>query len=411
MAFNIWIGILAFLFVYNVPIAFLPISSSKIVVIILLVWSTFKGEIRIGKKSIKPVIWIIILIFYSFIVAILNSSGDYSLIYSEILFVINHTMGSLLFANVLYHYKKLSIRYILKMLVYIAVVQAIIIILMIVSASFYSIVANLSPLATRNSIYLRYGGARGYGLAQSITYDLAVVQSFALLFIVYLFPELRKNEPKLFTIYYLLICFSITVTGRTAFIGILLSILLKIVYTNKLSKRGVNRVVTTFGVGVIALSIGVNYLQNTSFYSNLIKYIFEFRISGGIASTSTGSNIIKMFDTFKTITWKSFIFGDGRYKGEGVYYYMNVDVGFFRQIYYFGMIGLVILLIAYWSIYKTTIRNVLDNRFKKMWVLFFIYVLIANIKGDFILGCGMAICEILLIYFASYSHKRLVENG
>lgn len=403
--FDFFIITCLFAFIYNFPVASLPISSSKIVVILLLFYTIYlsnKKKISLLKIKISPLFLIAILILYSIILVFYKNTNDYSLIYSLFLFVFNHFLGSYLLIIVIKNKKKLTRKYLYELLIKIIVIQSFIIIFMMFFDYFYEIIASISPLATRNSIYMRYDGARGYGLASSITYDLSVVQSFGLIFIAYLYPyENNLKKKYIYSFYYIVILISILVTGRTGLIGLVISIIIH--FSN--IKITLNNIIVFSSVFAFSFMLIMLFSDNV-FLENLVSsiknYVFEFLVNyqkNGSFSISTGDNLMAMYDYFiNNTSLSTLIFGDARYLGEGLLYYRNVDIGFFRQIYYFGLIGIGILLAIYNQTLQYAYKNSsLDKREKHLILFIYIYILISNIKGDILLGGGMIICIWLLI--------------
>lgn len=404
------IYILAFIFIYNVPFTNIPISGSKIAVLCLLCIIIFKSakgyKIKVKNSEIVVLELALFLTFYSIIIMLVNRSGDINIVYSCILLIFNHMLGAFLFTQVLKSNKMLTIENVMKILIVITTVQSVIILLMMLSQNFYNLISNLAYLPTRESLYLRYGGARGYGLAASITYDLGVVQSFSLLYLSY-FIQIKRRI--VHVILYILIVVSVLATGRTGLIGIILSIMYMLISDLKSQRKGMR---TLVGIFLILVCAGVYLMSSSdnSVISSMQEYIFEafnnYKETGEF-STATGSNIAKMFDSMTNYSLKTWIFGDGRYQGEGLYYYGNVDVGFLRHILYFGLAGSALLLLYYLNIFKRGLKLVKNNQIKIIWVLLFLYLIIAHIKGDFLLGCGMGISTILILFYTFVEEKTL----
>ena len=404
---KILIPIMTFLFIYNVPFTGIPVSSSKIMVLAFLVMLLFdsNGKLSFNRDEIITFILGIVLILVSVLAMVLNATNDTSIVYSSFLLVVNNMLGAFLLVKILKRKMMLSLDYVFNLLITIAVVQAIIMILMMIYEPAYRFIADLAFLETRDSIRMRYGNARGYGLASSVTYGLGVVQSFSMFFLA---RDLQKERKLRHIIYYLLIVVSILVTGRTALIGIVLSIVYLLMTDTKAEKKGLRRF---SGIVIIAVMTGI-YLSlgaaENGLISSIQAYVFEsannFNNTGHF-STITGTNIIKMFDSMKAYSLKTWIFGDGLYKGEGLFYYGNVDVGFLRHILYFGIIGCIFVFVFYFYCYKKGLKYIVDPFFKKMWVLIFLYMIIAHVKGDFLLGNGMGISLVMILYFTIIEMK------
>jgi hypothetical protein len=408
---DILIHILAFLFVYNIPFVGIPISSSKIVVIILLLYTIFHRIVYYKKEWFKIVAFLIILILYSIFIMIINESKDMSILYALILFIVNHFLGAFLFVQLLKRTNKLNKNYIIRLFIILAFVQALFILLMLLFSGFREICFSITSIE-RESLLKRYNGIRGLGMASSVTYDLGVIQSFALIFIIYkmISNKLSRKQIYFYITAYIAIFISVCVTGRTGFIGVLFSIFLSVSYISndrKKEKNKILRIITHGGLIVIlSIIIAFSFLGKDKVLKishNISVYAFEMIYSyeeTGSFSIGTSKNLIKMVENFSNISPKSFLIGDGRYKGEGILYYKHTDIGFFRQIYFFGIVGTLLIVYMYLYIFKRmsiTVAN--DKYFKKVIFLIGIYYFISNIKGDFLIGCGNAISILLILYF------------
>ena len=116
---------------------------------------------------------------------------------------------------------------------------------------------------------------------------------------------------------------------------------------------------------------------------DLVKWAFElfinFRDNGSFESDST-NQLAEMYifpDTFKT--W---MVGDGRSLSKYGGFYMGTDVGYFRSIYYWGIIGTVIYLVIQYKLCKLFVRNN-DSRITNTYILFFFVTLIVYMLKDF----------------------------
>lgn len=406
-------GLVIFTYVYNIPFTNMPISGSKIVVLMLLMYLTVKrNHIVLQQPKQKLVVLVFLVLFYSELIRCINSSSDLSISYTLVLFLVNHIVGSMLIVVLLKSQGKLTIEDMARMLVWIATAQAILILLTILSGDIYRWVADFARLETRNSIYQRYNGARGYGLAASITYDLAVVQSFSLIFIVYLMQRTKKKIR--YAAAYLLIVISIVVTGRTGVIGIFLSGL----YYLKVNRKNTHKLLLYMLLVLAIVILGgicIFYTHTEEgILSSVRAYFFESIdnfIQTGRFSSATSDNLLVMVKSMRGVSLKTWLIGDGWYKGEERLYYKNVDIGYFRHIYYFGLIGCILVFLIYYYIYKKGLQSCRDRDFCLVWKTLFFYLLLAHFKGDFVLACGMGISVVMLLFLTLLEVKTENEKS
>lgn len=341
----------------------------------------------------------------------INGSKDMSILYAFVLFIINHFLGSLLFIQLLKRTNRLNKNYIIRLIIVLAFIQALLILLMLLFPGFRDVCFSLTAIE-RESLLKRYNGIRGLGMASSVTYDLGVIQSISLILISYkvVNSKLEKKDSYFYIITYITIFISICVTGRTGFIGVLFSVFLILSYImydrKKYKGKFFKIIIRGFIIVFIIAAVSFWILGKEKVLiicDNVSKYAFEMIYSyeeTGSFSIGTSENLIKMVKNFSNINLKSFLIGDGRYAGEGIFYYKGTDIGFFRQIYFFGIIGVLQLLLIYFYIFKNIQSSLESDRYLKISFLFIeIYYFIANIKGDFLISCGSAISMLLIFYF------------
>lgn len=364
-----------------------------------------------------------LLIIYSFFLLIAKRTYDFSLFYSELLFVIEHLLGAFTMVFLLAKIGKRDHDSIMLMLVNIITVQAIIMLLSVVYPDMKNLVFSILKEDTRMLINERYGGFRGVGLAASTTYDLAVLQSIGLMII----PLLLKVQMKgLFFFKYVVILLSVLISGRTGFIGIIFSFILILLSCigrklTILSKTVIIRLWKSCMYGFCILSIIV--LLCYKFISPdlkfmideyIIPYAFEMFISYEETGTMETHSSNYLVEWYSNIPHTDVVFGDGRYVDpfDEQFYYMGMDAGFLRHYFYFGLIGTFFLMLIYGKIFSRLLsfsrRNLLLFAF---YVFLIIYFILAHVKGDFLLGSNMNVKFLLLLYCSYYLSTYLNEKN
>lgn len=165
--------------------------------------------------------------------------------------------------------------------------------------------------------------------------------------------------------------------GRTGMIvsTIILVILLPLLY--KTNKSFVIKFITILGVGlvlIICLSFFVDRVRQW------VVWAFEFIINyikyGQIRTASTDL-LIDMFD--RDFSLRTILVGDGLYTVDGVYY-QKVDIGLFRNIYYFGLLGTIPLYIAYLTNLKEFIWT--EKNKVALTIIFMVLTIVFELKGE-----------------------------
>lgn len=127
-------------------------------------------------------------------------------------------------------------------------------------------------------------------------------------------------------------------------------------------------------------------------FSKMYSYAFELVnniFSGKGVTTSSTDKLIKMYD--RNFSIKTLIVGDGKYtvENEGIKaYYMNTDVGYYRKVFYFGIIGTILSFI---------LQMVLLNKNDIEKIAIFIFLMLLEFKGE-VIGINIMINSIIVLY-------------
>lgn len=402
--------ILLFFFVFGIPIKGLPINSSKIVLVLLLIIVLLSGKLsgyKIKSSFFKLIFPFILLTIVSFIYSLIHNTGDFSVPYAYLIIVLEGVLGSYLIY--FFFFKNKDIFTLINAIINIGFFQAIIIILMFLSSIFREFIYSISKVDAEQ-LMDRYGGFRGFGLAGSVTYDLAVFLSIILMLISFQIVNKKGN-----TLFYLLafpvILIAVLMTGRSGWIGFFMAILI-LVYGNniKLNFKIVFYVLIfstlfIFSIPVLIKSYSVQ-LYDTLFLE-VVPYAFEMFINySENDSFSTGSSDT-LSNMYFTVPWGTFFLGDGFFiNPNGLGYYMHTDAGYMRHLLYYGIFPSLILYLGYINgFYKLLFFFKNTHKGSLLISLLCCFYFIIQIKGNFLTGSAMNIklfC-LFLVYVSFYS--------
>ena len=114
---------------------------------------------------------------------------------------------------------------------------------------------------------------------------------------------------------------------------------------------------------------------------NMTDWMFDIFDTQG-TKDGEASTLIKWYKETQ-FGFKTFFVGDAHYSMGDFSYYKGVDVGFFRQIYYSGIIGLSIIMYYNYRILKNIYMvNGRALEVKAFLVALFVSYLICMFKGD-----------------------------
>jgi len=171
---------------------------------------------------------------------------------------------------------------------------------------------------------------------------------------------------------YLIISITGILFSRTTIIGILLSSLFFLNY------RNLFKVSLVLVPSVILLFVYVRGLaESNSQIAFGLDFLFNFEDS---QASSSFDGLKEMYEILPD-SLKTWILGDAKYKivsdnGEFLEYYKNTDVGYFRVIFYNGLIGLLFFLLMTFYLLK---KSFYFSRF--LIFLLLICFLSLNLKG------------------------------
>lgn len=270
------------------------------------------------------------------------------------------------------------------------VVQLIIALLMFfvpATKIFVAMVVKFDEIAL--SEMLNEGGFRLMGLG--IQFFMAgIVNCFALLLIAFRIKYYAKTFKDLFwlTISFLFVTAVGMMMSRTTMVGAGLAIGMLILGL----RVGSIRFTKFFGVVktiivLVVVAVPIFFSLSDDIKEPLTsagEYGFEMFVNyfeTGEASTESSDQLKTMYDTYPQdiSTW---IIGDGWFadpNNEGSYY-MGVDVGYLRLLFYFGLVGLMIYLIYQYQMLRY-INYLTDGKYKLFFFTIFILLVVLNLKG------------------------------
>lgn len=408
--------IVFFLFVFGIQLNLLPINTSKMVFLYLILYFILKNKrVIVPKELVLMISWLLILMLLSFIRTFTSLiTYDYAVPYAYFIFIFEAVIGSYLLV-ILIDSLDYSFEKFIEIFIYICFIQSLIIILMFINPVIrdflFSIVKNVNI-----GLFERMGGFRAFGLAGSVTYDLSVFLSIGIMLISYKIIN-STNYKLIYLFFYLTIFMAIILSARSGFIGVALSalyILVNIKYWKDIRKIAFITIKIILMI-IIVLFLIMNFLSYETLeiiFLKLAPWAFEMFInlstSGKIGTASTK----RLMEMYFPLSEKTLLIGDGYWRSiaETDRYYMHTDAGYMRHTLFYGL-PISLLLYCFYIIffyYNSKIAQYLGN--KKFSILIYFlafYYFLLHAKGDFLLGSGMNIKLFCLLttYFIYKKYK------
>lgn len=235
---------------------------------------------------------------------------------------------------------------------------------------------------------------RGLALTGSPFFELPCGMGMAfIIFFKLLISGMQKSKALQIFEYagFLFVFIGSMLSGRTAFIGLLMGIVMYLFFKSVKRPKISSLIKSVFLF--LVLVVAFQLFSYTSFGRKLSDEVFPFAFelkynydeTGELTSNSTTA----LNDMYFMPAFKTFMIGDGYYTNKsGGGYYMQVDAGYMRQIL-FGGIVLFTCLFIYQMLYvyrpmTLAIRQDSNMGFNDFMLFFslFAFILIANYKGE-----------------------------
>lgn len=386
--------VLVYLMFYKPEMFFIPhsinLSFGLLGFILYLFRAKYNPDLAIRTRN--NVVWMIKaatpVVVVAIISCVINFSTDFEFVTYPLtlFFSINFCyLIAYLFQNI---YGEINARTMIGYILSSYLVYMILAILMFVSPSIQDILLSLLKLAdtTDLSFYITEG-IRLVCFGASF-YTAGLISGFILILLAFYISVYQHSQLKLVLLYlfFILIVAVGMMMARTTLIGAGIGIGVLVYYWLKSGRKIFKTLLYIFAALYLLFAVLSRLSSDVKdTIEQLSNFAFELFINyeeTGSASTASSDRLMEMYETMpdNLITW---IIGDARWEGEDGSYYMHIDVGYLRNIFYFGIIGLLTLLYFYASSLK---RAIIHNRVLPQGnVLFFLsalaYVLILNLKG------------------------------
>lgn len=330
--------ILVFLYCANIGFSFFPgkLKTTLIVGVIGFFYYFCKYGSKDPYKVGKAVPLIIPLALWMMLSIIFNQSNQYWFLQYVIL-QIAYIFGAVFIVDVA---KIHELKTILWLIAIYVLVQNIIGFLGIQNPAISDFIRSVekSSFFERREYALGY---RAWGFGEHVFFTGGVWTAIGLLVVVYLFKKKYLNQ-----ILFWIIVLAMLITGlfvaRTSMIGIIGFVILLFPL-----KKEIPQLFKYFIMGGVVLTILLSsqkYFEKNNYSTGYAFEAFNSYAETGKLSTTSSEGTAIMWKTLpdNAGTW---IFGDAKYEDENIGgYYMQVDVGYLRIIFYGGLVGLFLYL-------------------------------------------------------------------
>lgn len=239
----------------------------------------------------------------------------------------------------------------------------------------------------------------GFGIAY---FNLGTIFSFGLVFIAYYLRAYKVGLNKLIflSVSFVLIAIGALFSARSGVVGVLVAF---VMLFSSLKAQTFRFFISLFVAALVCLFVFliVSPVEKVDFIvEHSVPWAFEMFLNAyteSSVSTASTDQLKSMY--FFPDSLQSALIGDARLFVEGGYY-MGTDAGYVRQIFSYGLIGLVFSLVLYFYMFYVISRRVglvLSGSL-------FLMVLVYNFKGSFIFFSSFDPVFVLIFIFIVLRH-------
>ena len=366
------------IYIYSIVFDAFPLSSKIILEVIGLLGCLkyFFNNYALRREYRTVIQLFLLIIVWDIITSFMNGQREFHLIKDMV-----PTLGSIFGAQLLYSVSRKYIKspddflYILVVTIF---GESVLSILMKAFPPIYSFVDSFLVFDFgSDTIENIFDLARLFGIGNAHYFGVLASTVLGTMTAVYLMSR-TSNIPRkaLLIIMWMVISFTSFMTARWSILIVGLSFLYFIIsLTGKSLGARLGIVLLSIIVGAFALAITTSNVD-----SDVQDWAFGYFIDSD--SSDHSAEIVEGWWRNTRFDPKTFIIGDAQYVDPRGGYYMHVDVGYFREIFYGGIIGLMIIILSHIRILKLTYRKSKEKSIKFLLVFLLFGYLAAMAKGN-----------------------------
>ena len=362
----------------------IPVHISMVIFPIALL--KYKNILK-DKFLLKYILILLyIILVYFFMISLSEYKDFYFIKYllSQIIFLVS---GVYLVSRM--KKKEITNEEILNGIIFAVILEGMICILMKIFPKLFVIfskiiyTSELSLIIMENSASIRFMGLGSFGFLGG------VIAGYGVLISSFLYIKTKKN---MYIWKYIFCIISGMLVARTTIVSVILSFLyfIRFFFTIKRNKILINKKllkIMSFFSLLIIISLYIYNLINQNIKNNYIKWSTEIFTILSEDKPRSLETLLKLIDNIKNVKLEIIFWGNGKWNyAENIidiqtFNILRTDVGYYRILFYTGILGLILFLIysLYLYIYMNEIAE--DKKLKFFIKILSFYFLILNIKG------------------------------
>lgn len=394
-----FILLLLLLYIYSIKFTFLPVTGKVCVAGLgVLLFALNIRKVTFAKPFRSVLLWILILFAWSILSYILNGGGQ--LIYTQLILSFFSCFFASYVISLFVARLHLDFYHFVSLIFFTIVIESVCALFIRFSPSAQSFFFAIQEFQTHESSddsllslhrVVGLGEAVYFGVLPSCTLGFAA------------FAYLMQNKMKHMYVVIMIILFVLTgvisfFTARYALFPF--AVFCGYIYIQIRNKISFASQVFIFVIIALLLSFMMSYLEDV-LPAGMYEWAFEAFDSSSRQDSQTVSELQEWWTT-TNFPLKTLLIGDTLYTTTSGYY-GGSDVGFFRQIWYGGVIGLLIMLKIHWTLLKNISNYFQDRKVKQLCYAIMISYLLILAKGD----TNLIDMLMLLLVVPFYSKMKL----
>lgn len=377
-----------FVFIYEVNFVFIPFLTSKQLMEALGIIMFFSD--RKVRGSIKKYFGIFLsaalLIVIAFFSILVNGGGQW-MYHMVLVSVILNFFGAFFVCRVSHGIIK-SFDDLLKAIVICVLFQCILAILFKAIPPLYNLAYSIvwSDGVTDNVEYSIESLYRLVGLGNAVAFSVLPTAGLGMLSCAYL---VVKSKGRVFYKYCIILFFITCGTFLITRTSLLLSalsigyIILSLYRSHRI--KYIFKMLVLIGAFLSVVLTTAIIVLPSDMYLWAFEVFLNMQEGGSGTETGTGKLLYSMA-TETQFTSMTYVIGDAMYTNPSGGYYGGADIGYYRQIYYYGFIGLLFFLALHYRIIKKCMLKCKDKDSKRFFLFLFFCLLIILMKGDIVIA-------------------------
>ena len=381
VGFYVVFFLLLIIYIYSIVFKIVPISSKIFLELFGLFYCLryFNNRYILKREYVAIIRLIFVIVLWDSFTCIVNGSYAFQLTKDIV-----PLLGSIFVSQYLYDIAK---RHAVKtegfmfFVIITIFLESILTIVMKLIPPIYEIVSEvlIFELGKKEGISDIFELARFYGIGNAIYFGVLPSCTLGVITSVYMIKSVNNAKLSLITAF-MLVVIGITsfFVARMSLAIIAVAVCLWFVYS---FKGGLGTTIKYSLLLIIVLMMAYP-LVSSFLLSNeeLSKWVYGFILEENY-DTGTAGNV-KNWWLNTSFSLKTFLIGDAQYVDPKGGYYMHVDIGFFRQIFYGGIVGLFLNLYLHARILKGIYYKEKTYEMKYMLIALFLCYLVILAKGD-----------------------------